>query len=153
MKTGLMSHARPDQAVEPKSWKEVRMLSCENHGMAQTYIDRADKVRVAAEQISHSEAEDDCKDPSAEETLDSLFGADLDELGAAKSDAADVGKDVVCNDQRGGQEEPDHALENVVHDKVGLDDNQVQGHVGPCKLGKLKLVVALLERHDKEDKA
>jgi hypothetical protein len=36
---------------------------------------------------------------------------------------------------------------------VGLHDNQVEGHVCPCELGKLESVVAGLERGDEEDEA
>lgn len=72
---------------------------------------------------------------------------------AAKGDTADVGEDVVCDNQRHWQEEPDHALKDVVHDEVCLHNDQVKSHVGPGKLRKLELVVTLLEGADKENEA
>lgn len=74
-------------------------------------------------------------------------------MGPAEGDAADVGKDVVGDDQGDRKEEPDHALEYVVHDKMGLDNDEVQGHVGPCELSELELVVSLLQRGDEENEA
>ena len=85
--------------------------------------------------------------------LDGLLGRQLDELGTAKSDAADVRKYIVCDDERGGQEEPDHALEDVVHDEMRLHHDEVQRHVRPGKVGELKLVVAGLESCNKRDEA
>jgi hypothetical protein len=86
-------------------------------------------------------------------TFNSLLGADLDQLCATKSDTADVCKDVIGDDQADWQEEPDHALEDVVHDEVGLNDNQVESHVSPSKLSELELVVTLLERANEKDEA
>jgi hypothetical protein len=86
-------------------------------------------------------------------TLDGLLRADLNKLRATESDTADVCEDVVGDDETDWQEEPDHALENVVHDKVRLHNDQVEGHVGPGELGELELVVTLLERANEEHKA
>lgn len=36
---------------------------------------------------------------------------------------------------------------------MGLDDNQVKGHVSPGKLGKLKAIMPFLEGADEEDEA
>lgn len=72
---------------------------------------------------------------------------------ATKCDAADVGKDVVGDDEGGWQEEPNHAFEDVVHDEMGLEDNQVECHVCPGELGELKAVVTLLKRADEEYEA
>lgn len=69
------------------------------------------------------------------------------------SDTTDVCKDIIGDDQAHRQEEPDQALKNVVHDEMCLHDDEVQSHVGPRKLCKLKFVVAFLERHDEEHKA
>lgn len=116
-----------------------------------THIDRTNKVLVASEEVRESKAEDDCEDPGTEKTLNSLLGTDFDELGTAKCDAANISKDIVRDDQGSGQEEPNHALEDVVHDEMGLDDNQIKSHVGPCELGELEFVVALFQGHDEED--
>lgn len=118
-----------------------------------TYIYRADEVLVAHEDIGHGESEDNSEDPGADEAFDGLFGRELDELCAAKCDAADVGEDVVGDDERGWQKEPNHTFKDVVHNEMCLDDNQVEGHVSPGELGELKAVVTLLKRADEEYKA
>ena len=86
-------------------------------------------------------------------TFNGLLGADLDQLRTAESDTADVREDIVGDDQADGQEEPDHALEDVVHDEVRLHNDQVKSHVGPGELSELELVVALLERANEEHEA
>lgn len=103
--------------------------------------------------MSGQDAPDDGEEPGAEEALPRLLGGDLDQLVAAEGDAAEVCEDVVCYDHGNGQDEPDEALEDVVDDKVGLADNEEEGHVRPGKLGELELVVALLQREDEEDEA
>lgn len=116
-------------------------------------VDGADEVLGAHQHVGQQETPDEGHAPGTNKTLDSLLGRQLDQLGAAKGDAADVGEDVVADDERGGQEEPDHALEDVVHDEVGLDDDEVEGHVGPGEVGELELEVACLEVGDEEDEA
>lgn len=86
-------------------------------------------------------------------TFDGLLRADLDQLGATESDTTDVCEDIVGDDKADWQEEPDHALKDVVHDEVRLHDNQVESHVSPSELGELELVVTLLERANEEDEA
>jgi len=86
-------------------------------------------------------------------TFNGLLGADLDQLCATESDTADVREDIVGDDQADWQEEPDHALKDVVHDEVRLHNNQVESHVSPSELSELELVVALLERTNEEDEA
>ena len=86
-------------------------------------------------------------------TFNGLLWADLDELCATEGDTADVGEDVVRDHQTDWDEEPDHALEDIVHYEMGLHNDQVQCHVCPSELRELKLVVALLERADEEDEA
>lgn len=109
-----------------------------------TYVDGTDEVLVSHEYVRHGEAEDNGQDPCADEAFDCFLGRELDELGAAEGDTADVGEYVVGDDEGDGEEEPDHAFEDVVHDEVGLDHDQVEGHVRPGELGKLKSIVALL---------
>lgn len=121
--------------------------------MIRTYIDRADEVLGSHHQAGEQHGKHDRHDPSAYETLDRLLGRQLDELRATKGDTADVGEDVIGNNEGGGQEEPDHAFEDVVHNEVGLADDEVKGHMRPGEVGKLELVVAGLERRDEEDKA
>lgn len=116
-------------------------------------IDRADEVFVSHEDICHEEAEDDGANPGADEAFDGFLGGQLDELGTAKGDAADVGEDVIGDDQADGEEEPDHAFEDVVHDEMGLYHDQVESHVCPAELGELEAVVALFKGADEEDEA
>lgn len=115
-------------------------------------VDRADEELGSHHDVGEDHGEDDGHDPSTNETLDGLLGRQLDELSASEHNTADVSEDVIGDDKSGGQEEPNHALEYVVHDEVGLNDNEVQSHVCPGKVGELELVVASLERGDKEDK-
>ena len=86
-------------------------------------------------------------------TFNGLLGADLDQLCATESDTADVREDIVGDDQADWQEEPDHALKDVVHDEVRLHDDQVESHVSPSELSELELVVTLLEGTNEEDEA
>ena len=118
-----------------------------------SYIDWTNEIFVAHKNIGHSKAENDGQDPRAHKSFNCLLGGDLDKLGAAKSDTTDVGEDVVGNNKRCWQEEPDHAFKNVVHDEMRLDHNQVERHVSPGKLGKLEAVVPLFERSDEKDEA
>lgn len=121
--------------------------------MQQTHVDRADEVLGPRHDAGQEHGEQDGHDPCTNEALDGLLGRQLDELSASESHAANIGKDIVGDDQRSGEEEPDHALEDVVHDEVRLDDNEVQGHVRPCEVGELEPVVTSLERCDEEDEA
>lgn len=116
-------------------------------------INRADEVLVAHQPVSQEITEDNGADPRAEETLNGLLGRQLDQLSTSKCNTTDIGEDIVGNDQRSGEEEPNHALENVVHHKVSLDNNQVQRHVSPSKLGELEPIVSLLQRSDEEHEA
>lgn len=116
-------------------------------------VDGADEVLVLRHNVRDTDAPEDGEEPCAEEPLPRLLGRDLDKGGPAKGNSAEIGENVIGNDHGRGQDEPDVAFENVVDDKVRLADNEKKGHVGPCKLGKLELVVALLQREDKEDEA
>lgn len=122
-------------------------------GNANTYIYRADEIFIAHEDIGHGKTENYSEDPGADKAFDGLFGGELDELGAAKCDATDVCKDIIGDDERCWQEEPNHSFEDVVHYEMCLDDNQVEGHVCPGELGELKAVVPLLKRADEEYEA
>ena len=80
-----------------------------------------------------------------EPTFHSLLRTQFNQLRFSKRDPADVGEDVVRDDQHHWQKEPDHAFEDVVHDEVRLHDDQVERHVRPGELRELKFVVAFLE--------
>ena len=103
-----------------------------------------DEVFIPHEQIRETIAEQNGEDPRAEEALERLLGGQLDQLRASEGDAADVGEDVVCDDKGGRREEPDEPFEDVVHDEVGLDDEQEERHVCPGEHGELELVMPLL---------
>lgn len=122
-------------------------------GFGGAYIDRAGEVAAAHHQVRQGVAKDDGEDPSANKTFDGLLGRKLDELSAAKGDAADVGENIVGDDQGGRQEEPDQAFQNVVHDEVGFDHNNKERHVRPSKLGELELELPAFEGAHKEDEA
>lgn len=117
-----------------------------------TYINWADEVAVPHQDVGHKDTENYREDPSPNETFNSLFGRQFDKLSTSKRDSTYIGEDIVGNYKRCGKEEPDHALEYVIHDKVGLDYNQVEGHMCPCKLRELKSVVAFFQRSNKKDK-
>ena len=65
-------------------------------------------------------------------------------MSTAEGDPTDVGPYIVCYDQGARQKEPDHALKNVVHNEMRLDDDQVERHVRPCKLSELEAIMAFL---------
>lgn len=121
--------------------------------MCQTYSDRADEVARASENVGKNDAKENGHDPSAHEALNRLLRRDLDELSPAKGDAADIGPDIVGDDERGGQEEPNKPFKDVVHDEVRLHDDEVKRHMRPGELRELELVVASLEGRDKENEA
>jgi hypothetical protein len=118
-----------------------------------TYVYRANEVLGTSHDVGEQHREQDSHDPCSNKTLDSLLRGKLDKLGAAERDTADIREDIVGNNQRSRQEEPNHTLKDVVHDEVSLADDEVQGHVRPGKVGELKLVVAGLEGSNKEDEA
>lgn len=113
----------------------------------------ADEVVESVEEDGEDDAPDDGADPGSKEALDGLFGRDGNELVLAKSDATQVGENVVGNDEAGGHKEPEKTLEDVVDDEVGLDHAKQQSHVGEAELGELEPVVVLFQGGDKEHKA
>lgn len=124
-----------------------------DRGSVEAYVDRADEVLGAHHDVHQEDAKENGHDPGTNKALDGLLGRQLNELGATESDTANVSPDIVGDDEGGRQEEPDHAFEDVVHDEVGLDDDKVQCHVRPSKVGELELVVAGLQRGDEEDES
>jgi hypothetical protein len=89
-----------------------------------SYINGADEVLVASHKVCERETENDGEEPRAEESFPGFLGGNFDQWRAAKSDTTDVCEDVVRYDHGDRQEEPDHAFENVVDDKVRLTDDQ-----------------------------
>lgn len=121
--------------------------------LRETYIYGANEVFITHEDICHGVTEHDGEDPRADEALNRLLGGKLDELRSPKSYAANIGKDVIGYYKRGRKEKPNHALEDVVHYEMSLDDDQIQRHVRPGELGKLKTIVAFREGANKKDEA
>jgi hypothetical protein len=136
--------------VAPRSWVKKKeslnkeKTASENETRAKTYINRADKVFGSNHDVDKNHAKENSGNPSTNKPLHGLLGRQFNELSAAKCDAADVGKNIIGNDEGGRQKEPNHALENIVHDKVSLHNDEVQRHVCPCKVGKLEFVVSSL---------
>lgn len=116
-------------------------------------IDGANEVFVAHQHVGHEETEDDGADPSTNETLHSLLRRQLNQLSTAEGNTTDVSENVIGDDERCGEEEPNHALEDVVHDEVGLDNDQVQRHVSPGKVLELQLVGVLAQGADEDHEA
>ena len=104
----------------------IYLASSEKDGCDwETYVHRADEVFVPHQHVGHSEAKDDCTDPGAYKSLHGLFRGKLNKLCFAESDTADVGEDVVRDDEGCWEKEPNHALKYIIHDEMGLDNDQV----------------------------
>lgn len=110
-------------------------------GQGATYIDGAGEVLVPHQDVGQEKSEYKRENPCAEESLDGLFRGQLYQLCSPEGYTNNVGEDVIGDNQTDWQEEPDHALKHIVHNKVGLDNNEIEGHVGPCELRKLKSVM------------
>ena len=141
------------QSIDIRGFSNLsnRQISIERQ--VHTYIHRTDEVLIPHQNIGHAKAKDYCADPSANEAFDSLLWRKLDELRAAKCHTAKVGKDIICDDKGGRKEEPDQALEEVVHHKMRLHNDEVQSHMSPGELRELETVMALLEGANEEDEA
>lgn len=151
----------PEGLVQAKDFKRVRLRREDRvwdtfktgQSIRAEVVDGTDEVLVTDQQVGHEITKGNGAGPCAEESLNSLLRGELNKLCPSKANTANIGEDIIGDDQRSGKEEPDHALENVVHDKVSLNNNQIQSHMGPSKLGELESVVALLQRSDKEDES
>jgi hypothetical protein len=116
-------------------------------------VDWADEILVLRQEMGDDNAPDNGEKPGTQETLPCLFRRDLNQRCSSEGNAAEVSKDVVCDNHRYGQNEPDEALKDVVDDEVRLSDDEEEGHMSPGELGELELVVALLQGEDEEDEA
>ena len=140
--------------------KRQRVSVLEEHRVRSTFeagqeirtkvVDWADKVLISHHQICQSEAKYNGKEPRADKALHGLFRRYLYQLSAAESNTADVCEDIIGDDEGDWQKEPDHALEDIVNDKMGLQHNKEKGEMGPGELGELEAVVSFLEEADKE---
>lgn len=118
-----------------------------------TYVDGTDEVFVSHEDVGDGEAKNDGADPCTYKTLHSLLRRQLNELSAAECDTTNVCEDVIGDDQGCWQEEPYHAFEDVVHDEMRLDYDEVKSHVCPRELGELKTIMTFLKGAHEEDEA
>ena len=98
----------------------------------QRYIYKKDQRKVPERTYEH--AKDDGHDPATNKSLDSFLGRQLDKGSLAPEESENVRPDIVGNDERDGQEEPDQTFKDVVDNEVRLADNQQERHMGPCKL-------------------
>lgn len=130
-------------------------------------------IAVGVPGVTHEVGKDHRDKKGADETLDRLLRAELDELVTTEQHAAHVGCDVVDDDERDRDPEPDHALakkkasgrrsgergapetylEDVVHDKVARDDDEEEGHVDPAKQAELATQAVAVQGRDEADKA
>jgi hypothetical protein len=108
------------------------------------YIDWTYEVFVPHQNIGHTNSKDNGKNPSSYKTFHRLLRREFYELCTAKCNATNVCKDIIANDQGDGQEEPDHSFKDIVHDKVRLNDNEVQSHMRPRELSELETVMTCL---------
>ena len=107
----------------PRSCKVIWI--CIDQVESRTYVNRTDEVFGSHKQIRVDDPEENREGPCADEPLDRLLWADLDKLRPAKRNPADIGPDIICDDECARKDQPDHALEDVVHDKVRLNDDQI----------------------------
>lgn len=110
-------------------------VACQSTERRRTQIlDWADHVWISQEQRRKEHAKDDGHDPATNKSLNSFLGRQLDKRSLAPEEAENVRPDIVGNDERDGQEEPDQTLKDIVDNEVTLADNQQERHMGPCKL-------------------
>jgi hypothetical protein len=64
---------------------------------------------------------------------------------AAKKEAKNVGKNVVCHHQECRQDEPNQTFLQVTDGKINHNDGYQQGQVAPRKLAELVFVVTFLQ--------
>lgn len=111
-----------------------------------------DKVVGGQAPVDKQQRPDHGADPGTDKPFNGLLGRQLNELSAAEGDATEVGEDVVGDDEGAGEEEPDDAVEDVFDDEMRLVHDDQKRHVGDAELGKLELIVTLLQREHKRDK-
>lgn len=99
----------------------VQFSLCVRH----SYVNRTREIIISHEDVCHTNPENDRQDPSSYEAFHGLLWGELDQLSFTKSNTADVCEDIIADDQGSWKEEPDHALEDIVHDEMSLNDNQI----------------------------
>jgi len=109
-----------------------------------SYIDWTYEVFVPHQDIRHANSKDNGKNPCSHKSFHGLLRREFDELCTAECDAADISKDIVADDQGDREEEPNHSLKDIVHDKVRLNHNKVQSHMCPRELCELESIMTRL---------
>jgi hypothetical protein len=102
---------------------------------------------------AYSEREEESTEEGTHETFNRLFRRELDQRCSTKHLSTDIRHDVVANNQRGRDKEPNHSLEDTVDDKVARDDNEEKTNVDPAEKGELLSQVLSLQVGDEPDKA
>ena len=91
-----------------------------------------------AHEVSKSEAHDNSRKTTSDESFPGFLRTQLDQGGAPHGEAEHVGHDVVDDHHHDGQDEVNQALEQVLDDQVRLGHHDQQSDVGPGKQRKLK---------------
>ena len=97
---------RPVKILAPRSFEGVRSRTKrgerqEIESGRRTYVNGADEVRVAHQNVCHSDSKNDREDPGTNEPFYCFLWGKLYELRAPEGDSADVGEDVISNDEGG----------------------------------------------------
>lgn len=115
---------------------------------------RASEPIDLAEVAGDDEGKDDGKEGSSKEALPSLVGRQLgqgtvDNL-ASNGHTNKVGHNIVTDDHRVGQHEPEESVINVHRNNTGLNNDAQEGHQHPGQLAELVLDGILAERGHEE---
>lgn len=129
------AQGRPDRPLAP----DEDVTRCARHlreRVLAEIVDRADHVVESHEECAPDKPEDDRGEKCTDKPFHGLLGRELDEWCTAKRDsckvtvrlrggtrtkkglAPDVCKDVIANDQRSGNPEPNETLKNIVDDEM-----------------------------------
>lgn len=86
-------------------------------------LERTHESLKLTQQRRENEAEKYGRYSATNEALPGLFRRELDESCATEKETKHIGHDVVADDQRNGQQEPDETLEHVLNHKIRLRDD------------------------------
>lgn len=113
---------------------------------------RADQVVGLRQEVGEQNSSNTGTDPCTHETFDGFLWGNFNQLRPTKRDSTEIGENVVDNDQRSRKHQPDDSVEDVLDDKVRLEHNEKQSHVGSTQGSKLEPVETLLQSPDEENK-
>ena len=83
------------------------------------------------QEICVERSQTDCDDPSSDETLHGLLGAENNEGSGSEEESAHVCRDVVDGDDGHGEDVPDHAVLEGEVEEVSGPHNEESGEVSP----------------------